>query len=121
MARKSGIFGGIIALLLTFLQNIPIYPPMDLEIVFYLFTLNGFEYYFWGYLEGENLTVSFLTQSFPEKLISFCVWGSIFFIGISSIMASTTKANKSNSVKLYGINILIEYNKVYHVCYLLNL
>jgi hypothetical protein len=106
MARKTGILGGILALLIAFIANIPIYPPANIEINFLIFTNNNTAYYIWGYVSNNLLSFSPLTAQFPENLIGIFIWGLMVFLGLSSIMASVKKANFENSMKLYWLNIL---------------
>ena len=107
MTRKTGIIAGIIAFMLVFIQKIPIYPPENISLVFYLFSNGNIEYYLWGYLIDGNQAKTSITASFPENLITIMLWLFIFFAGLSSIMASPTKATYKYSVKLYKINILL--------------
>lgn len=107
MALKSGIFAGIIAYIIAFVAEIPIYPPENWVINFKLFSLNNTVFYYWGYtIKGQGVFTSLL-GSFPESLISVFVWLFVFIIGLNSIMASTSKANVNNSLKLFRLNILL--------------
>ncbi|NVM34659.1 MAG: hypothetical protein HWN81_03625 [Candidatus Lokiarchaeota archaeon] len=107
MAIKSGIIAGIIALILTFIAEIPIYPPEDLILRFKIFASENIDFYFWGYIIDGGVIITTLIGSIPESFISLCLWFIIFFIGVSSIMASTRKAKLNNSLKLFKINILL--------------
>ncbi|MEE9379347.1 MAG: hypothetical protein V3V33_15085 [Candidatus Lokiarchaeia archaeon] len=107
MAIKSGIFAGILALILAFIAEIPIYPPENLIMSFKIFSSENIDFYFWGYILNGGTTVTTLIGLIPESFISLCIWLMIFFIGVSSIMASTKKAKFSNSLKLFKINILL--------------
>jgi hypothetical protein len=106
VARKTGILGGILALLIAFIAKIPIYPPTNIEINFLIFVNNNTAYYIWGYVSNDLLTFSPLIAQFPENLIGIFIWGLIVFVGVSSIMASGRKAKSENSLKLYWLNIL---------------
>ena len=107
MAIKSGIFAGILALVLAFIAEIPIYPPENLIMSFKIFASENIDFYFWGYILNGGTIVTTLIGLIPESFISLCIWLMIFFIGISSIMASTMKAKFKNSLKLFKINILL--------------
>ena len=107
MAIKSGIFAGILALVLAFIAEIPIYPPENLIMSFKIFASENIDFYFWGYILNGGTIVTTLIGLIPESFISLCIWLMIFFIGISSIMASTMKAKFNNSLKLFKINILL--------------
>lgn len=107
MVIKSGIFAGILALILTFIAEIPIYPPEDLILSFKLFASENIDFYFWGYKIDNGVIITTLIGSIPESFISLCLWLIIFLIGVSSIMASTKKAKLNNSLKLFKINILL--------------
>lgn len=107
MTLKSGISAGIIAFIITFIAEIPIYPPENWVISFELFSLNKTNFYYWGYKTNEQRVFTPFLGSFPESLIYVCIWSFIFIIGLNSIMASTSKANLSNSLKLFKLNILL--------------
>ena len=107
MAIKSGIFAGILALIITFIAEIPIYLPEDLILSFKLFASENIDFYFWGYIIDGGTIITTLIGSILESFISLCLWLIIFFIGVSSIMASTKKAKLNNSLKLFKINILL--------------
>ncbi len=107
MTIKSGIIAGIFALLLAFLAKIPIYPPENLALSFNIFAIDNLEYFFWGYLINGNIAYTAVGGSISEVIISACVWLMIFYIGLSSIFASTSKAKINNSIKLFQINILL--------------
>ncbi|MHA2008334.1 MAG: hypothetical protein ACXABO_04175 [Promethearchaeota archaeon] len=106
MGKKSGIFAGVIALTLALLYQIPIYPPNYWAIDFKIFSIQNINFYFWGYvINGTTAFTQFIGQ-IPESLISILIWLMIFFVGLSSIMASTKKSNKTNSLRLFRINTL---------------
>ena len=107
MAINSGIFAGIFALILAFIAELPIYPPENLIMSFKIFASENIDFYFWGYILNGGTIVTTLIGLIPESFISLCIWLMIFFIGISSIMASTMKAKFKNSLKLFKINILL--------------
>ncbi|MFO8019584.1 MAG: hypothetical protein R6U96_13235 [Promethearchaeia archaeon] len=107
MARKTGIFAGILAFILAFIQQIPIYPEEDISMVFYIFKNDNIEHYIWGYLIGGSEAKTLITAPFPENVIAIFLWLFVFFIGLSSIMASTTKATYKYSAKLYRLNLLL--------------
>lgn len=106
MTIKSSFFGGIIALLLAFIAQIPILPQNNIIITFELFTLNNARFYFWGYLT-QNEAFTPILAHFPENLIGIFFWISIFYIGISSMMGSTSRADNYNSLILFKINIIL--------------
>jgi len=106
MARKTGIIAGIIALMLAFIYKFPLFPPEGLELYFTIFTHQGVEYYFWGYINRAGQASSSIILQSPENLVALAVWLIIFTIGLISIMASTTKAKITNSLKLYRINLV---------------
>ncbi len=107
MSRKSGIFGGIIALLLALIYKSPLYPPMNFYLSFNLFTLGQNEYFFWGVIFDQKEVYYFVSSKPPENFISLTIWAIILIIGLNSIMASTTKAKTVNSIKLYQLNIVL--------------
>ncbi len=107
MSRKSGIFGGIIALLLALMYELPLYPPMNISLNFKLFTYENMNFFFWGVLNNHKEASTFVTSKPPENFIAIMLWATIFIIGVSSIMASTTRAKVVNSIKLYQINIVL--------------
>lgn len=107
MALKSGIFAGILALILAFISKIPIFPPENWAMDFKIFSLNNIDFYFWGYLIDGEAAFTATIGAIPESLISISVWLMIFLIGLNSIMASTSKAKLNNSRKLFNINILL--------------
>jgi len=107
MTIKSGIFAGILALIVAFMSEIPIYPPENWVISFRILAFDNIEIFFWGYLIDGIIPVTTVWGYIPEALISVCLWLIIFFIGLSSILASTTKAKVNNSLKLFKINILL--------------
>ncbi len=107
MALKSGIFAGIIAFIIAFIAEFPIYPPENWVINFKLFSLHKTNFYYWGYTTNGHGVFTPLLGSIPECLISVCFWSFIFIIGLNSIMASTSKANLNNSLKLFKLNILL--------------
>ncbi len=107
MALKSGIIAGIIALLLAFITEIPIYPPNNWFLSFKIFSFEKTDFYFWGYLLNGEIAFTSTLGFLPESLVSVSIWLIIFLIGLNSIMASTTKANFNNSLKLFKINILL--------------
>ncbi|MHA1149044.1 MAG: hypothetical protein ACTSR8_12470 [Promethearchaeota archaeon] len=106
MARKSGIIAGIFALLLTFLSQVPIYPPEELYLDLTLFSIDNIYYYYWGYTSGNKGT-TLIKSPFPENLVALAIWLLILIIGILSIMGSTTKSNILKSSKIYKLNILL--------------
>ncbi|MHA1274108.1 MAG: hypothetical protein ACTSQP_15605 [Promethearchaeota archaeon] len=105
MARKSGIFAGIIALILAFIEIIPLYPPNNIFLNCRIFSYENVNYYYWGYIE-KNSSFTSITLPSPENLVALSVWMIILIVGILSIMGSTTKANLINSSKIYKINIV---------------
>ncbi|MBA7680863.1 hypothetical protein ES703_89184 [subsurface metagenome] len=107
MAIKSGIFAGILALIIAFIAEIPIYPPENLIMSFKIFASENINFYFWGYILNGGTIITTLIGLIPESFISLCIWLMIFFIGVSSIMASTKKSKFNNSLKLFKINILL--------------
>ena len=107
MSLKSGIFAGIIAYIVAFIYEIPIYPPENWVIDFKIFTFKNADFYFWGYVTNENIVLTSIIGFLPESLISIIIWLMVFYIGLSSIMASTSKAKSVNSLKLFKINILL--------------
>ena len=107
MAIKSGIFAGILALILAFIAEIPIYPPENLILSFKIFAFENIDFYFWGYILNGGTIITTLIGTIPESFISLCIWLMIFLVGVSSIMASTKKAKFNNSLKLFKINILL--------------
>ncbi|MFX0001269.1 MAG: hypothetical protein ACFE9Q_12035 [Candidatus Hodarchaeota archaeon] len=104
---KIGIIAGIFALLLAFIAKIPIYPPENLVLSFNIFTIDNLEYFFWGYLVNGTTAYTAVGGSISEVIISTSIWLMIFYIGLSSIFASTNKAKLHNSIKLFKINILL--------------
>ncbi|MGV9141441.1 MAG: hypothetical protein ACOC1X_00725 [Promethearchaeota archaeon] len=106
MTIKSSFFGGIIALLLAFIAQIPILPQNNIILSFELFTLNNARFYFWGYLTQNEAFTPILAQ-FPENFIGIFIWISIFYVGISSMMGSTSRADNYNSMILFKINIIL--------------
>ena len=107
MVIKTGIFGGITALILAFIAEIPIYPPNDLVLSFKIFSFDDTDFYFWGYLINNAAAFTSTLGFIPESLISVSIWLIIFLIGLNSIFASTKKAKFDNSLKLFKINILL--------------
>ncbi|MGV9173928.1 MAG: hypothetical protein ACOC44_17220 [Promethearchaeia archaeon] len=107
MARKTGIFAGILALIVAFIQKIPIYPEENISLIFYIFMDENIEHYIWGYLINGNKAFTLIRGGFPENLVAIMMWVFAFFIGLSSIMASTTKATYKYSAKLYRLNLLL--------------
>lgn len=107
MTIKSGIFAGILSLLLAFIAKIPLYPPENWALTFRIFSLDNLEFYFWGYLVDGNIAFTSVVGVIPEAIISVCVWLMICYIGLSSIFASTNEAKATNSIKLFQINILL--------------
>ncbi|TXT61837.1 MAG: membrane protein of unknown function [Promethearchaeota archaeon] len=106
MTIKSSFIGGIISLLLAFIAQIPILPQNNLYLYFEIFTLNDVRFYYWGYLtEAGGFTP--ILAPFPENIMGFFIWMGILYIGISSIMASTSKANIYNSLILFKINLIL--------------
>jgi len=107
MARKTGIFAGIMAFILAFIHEIPIFPPGNFLLNFHIFTLDNVYYYYWGYVINGTTGYSSIALLPIENLFALLIWLMIFLIGLISIMASTTKARFSNSIKLYKISILL--------------
>lgn len=106
MARKTGILAGIIALIIAFISKIPIYPPANIELNFFIIFANNIEYYIWGYVVNGISAFSSITSQFPENLIGILFWFLTLIIGINSITASVKKAKFENSIKLYKLNII---------------
>lgn len=106
MVRKTGILAGIIALILAFISKIPIYPPGNIELNFFIFVNENTEYFIWGYVSNGLSSFSPINSQFPENLAGIFFWCLTLFIGLSSISASGTKANFENSLTLYRINVL---------------
>ena len=106
MGKKSGIIAGVIALILVLLYQIPIYPPNYWAIDFKLFSSQNTSFYFWGYVIDGKVAFITLIGQIPESLTSILIWLMIFFVGLSSIMASTKKSKKKNSLRIFRINIL---------------
>jgi len=99
MARKSGIFGGIIGFVLAFIAKIPIYQNIVISLNIYKFKTT--EFYIWGIpSNGEGFSMN------SENLITLTFWLFLFFISLSSIFASPKKSIRDNSLKLYNLNIL---------------
>ena len=107
MTLKSGILAGILALLLAFIAEIPLYPPENWALNFKIFSINNLEFYFWGYIIDGNIAFTSVGGTLSEVIISACIWFMIFYIGISSIFASSKEAKQYNSIKLFQINILL--------------
>jgi len=106
VARKTGIVAGILALILTFFQEIPIYPPNDWVLNLRLLVFDNLNIYIWGYL-SNNQALSPILLGSPENLVALALWLILLLIGVSSVFASTTKAKIGNSLKLYKINIVL--------------
>lgn len=106
MARKTGIIAGILALILAFISEIPIFPPENLFIDLYIFLIDNVRHYYWGYV-FKNKGYTLIKLPSPENLVALSIWILILLIGINSIMASTTKANILKSAKLYKVNIIL--------------
>ena len=106
MTRESGIIAGILALLLTFISQLPIYPPEGLILDLSIFSVDNTSYYYWGYITG-NTGTTLIKKPSPENLAALAIWILILTISILSIMASTTKSNVLNSSKIYNLNILL--------------
>ncbi|MBD3230255.1 MAG: hypothetical protein GF329_18900 [Candidatus Lokiarchaeota archaeon] len=106
MARKTGILAGIIALIIAFISKIPIYPPANIELNFFILLANNIEYYIWGYVVNGISAFSSITSQFPENLMGIFFWFLTLIIGINSITASAKKAKFENSVKLYKLNMI---------------
>ena len=51
MVIKTGVFAGIIALILAFIAEIPIYLPNDLVLSFKIFSFDNTDFYFWEEVE----------------------------------------------------------------------
>ncbi len=106
MARKIGIIIGIIALILSFIGTIPIYPTENIEINFNIFKMNNVEYFLWGYVNIDNSSFSSMLLHFPESTIGILLWGLMLIIGLNSIMTSTSKTKYNNAIKANALNIL---------------
>lgn len=106
MARKSGIIAGIIALILAFFSEIPIYPQEGLTLLLNIFSSDKTAYFYWGYRSG-NSGKTLITSPSPENLVALAVWVIILLTGILSIMASSTNANSLKSAKIYKVNVLL--------------
>ena len=104
MARKSGIIGGIIGLMLTIIAEIPIYQNIVIPLNIYKFNTTSF--YIWGFVLSNGEGFSITSLIFPENLLTLIFWLILVFISISSIFASPKKSNPNNSLKLYNLNIL---------------
>ncbi len=107
MALKTGIIAGIIALLLAFIAEIPIYPPNNWILDFKVFSFENTDFYLWGYLRSGDVAFTSIFGIIPESFISISIWLIIFIIGLNSIFAATTKAKFNNSLKIFKINILL--------------
>jgi hypothetical protein len=106
MARKSGITAGIIMLIITFIYKIPIFVIENFEISFKLFSNGNIDYCLWGYAAGNSGFTS-ISTSYPESYAALFIFLTAFFIGLISIMASTTKAKVVHSLVLYRLNIAL--------------
>lgn len=106
MARKTGIFGGFIALLLAFVYEIPLYPPENWALNLRIFRLDNIDYYFWGYVYRNQAHTSITARPW-ENLVALSLWIIILLIGLILIMASTTKAKPTNSLKLCKVSIVL--------------
>ncbi len=106
MARKSGIFAGIIMLIITFIYKIPSFFFEKLEIHFTLITHDNIDYCLWGYASTNSGFTSIII-SYPESYVALLIFLIALFIGLISIMASTTKAKILHSLILYRLNIIL--------------
>ena len=106
MTRKSGVFAGIIMLIITFIYKIPTFIFENLVIEFKLLSYDNLDYLFWGYATKSSGFTP-ITLSYPESYVALLIWLMAVFIGLISIMASTTKATVANSLVLYRINIAL--------------
>ena len=107
MIIKKGIIAGIIALMVAFIAEIPIFPPNNLVLNLKIFSFESTDFYIWGYITYSGSAFTSTIGFIPESLISITVWLMLIMIGLNSIMASTKKAKFNNSLKLFKINILI--------------
>ena len=106
MAIKKGIIAGVIALILAFIAEIPIFPPNNLVLNLKIFSFESTDFYIWGYITNRFAFTSII-GFIPESFISIAIWLILILIGLNSIMASTKKAKFNNSLKLFKINILL--------------
>lgn len=106
MGKISGIVAGVIALILALLYQIPIYPPNYWALDFKIFSSENTYFYFWGYVIDGKIASTSLIGQIPESLTSILIWLMIFFVGLSSILASSKKSKKVNSLRIFRINIL---------------
>ena len=106
MARKSGIFAGIIMLIITFIYKIPTFFIPNVDIHFTMFTYDYIDYCLWGY-GSFNSGYSSIILSYPESYATILIFLIAVFIGVISIMASTSKANILHSLVLYRLNIIL--------------
>ena len=104
MARKSGIFGGIIGFILALVAEIPLIPAQGITLSFNFYEYNTSQFYIWGVLiDGEVFGITSLV--YPENLITLFMWLVLVYVSLSSIFASFKKANIMNSLKFYNLNI----------------
>jgi hypothetical protein len=106
MARKSGIFAGIIMLFITFIYKIPTFFIENVQIHFTIFSNANIDYCLWGYA-STNTGFTSIIISYPESYVALLVFLIALFIGIISIMASTTKAKILHSLILYRLNMIL--------------
>ncbi|MBD3195211.1 MAG: hypothetical protein GF317_09160 [Candidatus Lokiarchaeota archaeon] len=118
MVRKTGVLAGIIGFLVAIISRIPIYPPLNLELNFSIFSVNHIDYYFWGSVADGITSFSSMNLGFPENLISIIMWCLILFVSISSIAASTNNTKYAYASKLYKLNIL--FTGFFMIFYLIN-
>ncbi|MHA1294409.1 MAG: hypothetical protein ACTSQJ_17335 [Promethearchaeota archaeon] len=106
MTRRLGILAGIIALLLAFIFEIPIFPPQNIVLNFNIITIDNVYYFYWGYVINGTQAFTSITLKSPENLVPLSLWLIIIIIGINSIIASTNNTNIVTSLKLYKTNII---------------
>jgi hypothetical protein len=103
-----GVIGGILALMLAFVGEIPLSSDQNTVLSFKLFSMGGIDFFYWGFLY-ENYAFTHITRQFPLNLPAFLIWVAILSTGVSMIMASTKKATDENSLRLYllGLTLLV--------------
>ena len=106
MDRITGIIAGFLTFLITFFYKVPI--PILTSMPIYVFSFNEVDFTFWGQIhQNTGEVINYLTLQIPENLLALAIFLIMILIGTISIMASTTKAKVTNSLKLYRINILL--------------
>ena len=107
MVNKLGFVAGILSLIVLLISEIPIFPPQNIVLKFYIYSYDEIAFYLWGYVLNNSEAYSFLSSSFPESLISLLTWLIFCFLTISNILASTKNSNLSNSIKIYSLNLIL--------------